>query len=302
MSYTDAPQNIPTAADVAPVVAANGDEVQGIPIAYRADNDVEVPAPVIDDALHTAYYPDAPEAVSDHLSANVLREEFGSAARSSLHPSAGDDAQRQGSNSGVKPVFHSAGPGDGPPPRPPPQIILPENVEDPTKWRTGLFDFRDDALSCVDAMLCSYCAISAQYNLLYRSKEGMFIPLVPAMLCVDYCCNMAFWPLLFCPPSMVGLTLVVRQSVRRRYSIVTHYEGPSQNGTAPPTNREMNYNAVFIGDMLIACLCTPCAISQHHREMTLRGEWPGPVIFSRSNPQGEIRVGGPVAPNVQQMS
>ncbi|KPA73769.1 hypothetical protein ABB37_09661 [Leptomonas pyrrhocoris] len=34
-------------------------------------------------------------------------------------------------------------------------------------------------------------------------------------------------------------------------------------------------------DALISAFCTPCAIAQHHREMSLRGEWPGKVVFSR---------------------
>ncbi|KPI84472.1 hypothetical protein ABL78_6478 [Leptomonas seymouri] len=34
-------------------------------------------------------------------------------------------------------------------------------------------------------------------------------------------------------------------------------------------------------DLLMSVFCTGCAAAQHHREMSLRGEWPGKVIFSR---------------------
>ncbi|KAG5488140.1 hypothetical protein LSCM1_08208 [Leishmania martiniquensis] len=55
-------------------------------------------------------------------------------------------------------------------------------------------------------------------------------------------------------------------------------------------------------DGLISCFCVPCAVAQHHREMSIRGDWPGSAVVSRSDftareqhlPQGGTAL--PIAP------
>ncbi|KAG5487421.1 hypothetical protein CUR178_08507 [Leishmania enriettii] len=48
-------------------------------------------------------------------------------------------------------------------------------------------------------------------------------------------------------------------------------------------------------DGLISCFCVPCAVAQHHREMSIRGDWPGNAVVSRGDftaREQHVQLGG----------
>ncbi|TPP49224.1 PLAC8 family protein [Leishmania donovani] len=42
------------------------------------------------------------------------------------------------------------------------------------------------------------------------------------------------------------------------------------------------WESIFL-DVLVSCFCVPCAVAQHHRELSIRGDWPGNAIVSRGD-------------------
>ncbi|KAG5488289.1 hypothetical protein LSCM4_08367 [Leishmania orientalis] len=44
-----------------------------------------------------------------------------------------------------------------------------------------------------------------------------------------------------------------------------------------------DYWESIVLDGLISCFCVPCAVAQHHREMSIRGDWPGNAVVSRGD-------------------
>lgn len=177
------------------------------------------------------------------------------------------------------------------------------------QWTTGLFQIDRDWAACSDAVLCPYCLSGAHFNRLFRDQEGVYWPLCCSMVALDVCCCGTF----HCNAANAAVALVVRRELRRRYSLVDEAlegfflrtdaddvgvhsnddddntingtENSSTHDTTTAATASSGFlatpalttcgSALLLGlDLVIACLCQPCAAAQHHREMALRGRWP----------------------------
>lgn len=150
-------------------------------------------------------------------------------------------------------------------PQQPGQLIIA-----PQDWSTSLFeDLLTDCPAAVDAFVCPYCLGSAHFNMLIRGLPGIYWP-----LCCCMCVADTYWLSAFhCVASTQLLTLFVRRELRRRHGIW----GAESEATGAVAG-----GPSILLDILASCCCTPCTAAQHHREMTLREQCPGPVVFSRA--------------------
>lgn len=124
------------------------------------------------------------------------------------------------------------------------------------QWTSPLCGCLNDTQSSVDNLLCCYCNLSSQANMMLHSKRGIHWPLCLGMMCVDYFfCAGVCSCLTFCT-----VNIVVRQSLRQRYHLPTGI-------------------GEMVKDMVAGSCCAPLALCQQHREMAARGEWPGCVLL-----------------------
>lgn len=135
--------------------------------------------------------------------------------------------------------------------------VAGEMLVDPNdKFSSRLWDCMTDTQSSADNLLCCYCNLSSQANMVLNSKRGIHWPLCLGMLFVDYfCCAGVCSCVSFC-----AVNILVRHSLRQRYHLSDGVE-------------EM------VKDIAAGSCCAPCALCQQHREMSKRGEWPGCVLF-----------------------
>eukprot|EP00760_Papus_ankaliazontas_P021103 PhM_4_TR18639/c1_g1_i4/m.79993 len=115
-------------------------------------------------------------------------------------------------------------------------------------FSTGLCDFFEHPLSCLDACVCPCCTVAYQYGRLTTGRYGMDTMVCCTVFCMDVLC---FWGLV-----TVCATVNNRMRMRELFMI-------GGNGCE---------------DCLMACCCLPCTISQISREMGNRSLWPGGVI------------------------
>jgi Cys-rich protein (TIGR01571 family) len=132
-------------------------------------------------------------------------------------------------------------------------VIIPSHIatQPMTQWQTGICTCLDDAPSCMESWLIPYSQNSRQYNVVMNGKQGLepWSCLVP--FAFDICIGGGFANFLF--------TWHLRQRLRGRYAIVGD----------------------DFSDCAISFFMPMCAISQHYREMSLRGEWPSGLCASR---------------------
>lgn len=153
-----------------------------------------------------------------------------------------------------------------------------------TTWSTGLWDCVVDWRNAVDVFLCSRCVAAQQFNKIYTGEEGIHWPVCLLSVVLDFGAV---------PLGGIVLMIAVRQEIRSRYSIDIPEGDYSNNHSATPaTLRQSTWvNAATSGTLLLdicaVLFCTPCALCQQHREMTVRGEWPSYCILG-SNPQVAI--------------
>lgn len=143
----------------------------------------------------------------------------------------------------------------------------------PHDWSTGLCECNKDWENAMDVLLCHRCVLSQQYNLLYNGEPSIHWPLLIGTALLD--------ALSYTVPSAFLCTAVlIRQSLRRRYQIgEANPDVTNASGCAA-----CQHDTTSMGeDFFAVCCCTVCATCQQHREMTLRGDWPGKCLFG-TNP------------------
>ena len=145
----------------------------------------------------------------------------------------------------------------GPPP-PPPAALTMGN-----KFMSGIFDCFEPTEVCLEGWCCGYCQGGHQYSMLTTGRPEMN-PIVS----FGACCIDQFAKGL----AMAFLTWHLRTTIMQRYNIVE-----------PPL-----HTAFF------SCCCAGCSMCQQHREMTMRGEWPG-ASFGLCMKEPALPVGPPPA-------
>lgn len=123
------------------------------------------------------------------------------------------------------------------------------------RWGSSLFSCFSEPQSTLDIVLCSYCNLSSQANMLMNNKRGIHYPLCFGMACVDYFC---FAGACSCV-SFCAVNVVVRQAIRHRYNLKTGI-------------------GKMVKDIVAGTCCALCALCQQHREMSRRGDWPGCIL------------------------
>lgn len=123
------------------------------------------------------------------------------------------------------------------------------------QWRSSVFSCFSDPQSAMDNLLCCYCNLSSQANMLLNNKRGVHFPLCLGMACVDYFC---FAGMCSCV-SFCVVNIMVRQAIRHRYHLKTGIGNMAM-------------------DFLMGTCCAVCALCQQHREMSSRGHWPGCIL------------------------
>jgi Cys-rich protein (TIGR01571 family) len=181
----------------------------------------------------------------------------------------------------------------------------------PVPWATGICDCTEDSSSCCEAIFCSWCQQSRQYNAL-KLGSRTFRGDKPAEAAgggnpalnmlnqmkgrvqnaaatagvgagagpgnagqeIDWlsCCGHFIWDALSLPMGSIAFAMMNREAIRRRYNI----EGEQWN------------------DCVHAVFCLPCAISQNYREMSVHAEWPGGTCVSEpfAGAPGQQAMGG----------
>lgn len=117
-----------------------------------------------------------------------------------------------------------------------------------TRWVTGLCDCLHDTGSCVDVVCCPYCQVGFAYHRTRRPFVDM-----DAAVCIAACCA----------DFMLGGTGTTAAAMVLRNRVVQRYRLEEQ---LPAT-------------LLKGCFCAPCTLCQVHREMKMRGEYPGGVCL-----------------------
>lgn len=116
------------------------------------------------------------------------------------------------------------------------------------EWSSGPFDCFEDAALCLEVVFCWHAQFTAQWNMLQNNERGPML-----WLCLGFAlCDLLFVGI----PSQICIG-VTRGLIRKRYEI-------------PCTCQECLTQCVLTN---YGCMC--CLHCQHHREMRLRGEYPG---------------------------
>ena len=105
-------------------------------------------------------------------------------------------------------------------------------------------------MSCVEAILCPWCPISAQHNRLTRGVPGVDCACCMMMCIADSCFTCGFMTL--CS------NMRQRSEIQRRYGLVVD----------------------DCENCLATCFCLSCAITQQYREMCYRSAYPGGLCVS----------------------
>lgn len=147
---------------------------------------------------------------------------------------------------------------------PVPRHALPPS----SRWSSELFDCGHDMNSTADLVFCCHhCQASRQYNMVTNGIRG-FDPLSCSVtFAVDL---MAGFHL-----GTFFLTWHLRQRLRTAYNI------PSSH----------------LSDCLESFFCLPCALCQHYRELSGRGDWPGGTLHDTpyiAPPATLERMGGQI--------
>jgi Cys-rich protein (TIGR01571 family) len=108
-------------------------------------------------------------------------------------------------------------------------------------YTTGLCDCMKDTSSCVDIYCCFPCQVGRQCAASNASE-----PQVDTFQCTG-CLFALFFPALG--------ACCIRRNVAERF----------------------NLDEGCCGSTCFACLCPSCSLCQTHRELTIRGTWPGGV-------------------------
>jgi len=153
---------------------------------------------------------------------------------------------------------------------------------DPQGWATDVFGCMDDKYNCVDTALCGSCNAAAQFNKLFYGESGVHWPMCVAVGMTDFCLAACFGT----PLASFAQVMIIRRQIRSRYHI----------GEVSAGSGEVDAVGSFFSDLCLTIFCTSCVLCQHHREMTLRGEWPGKCLFGRDPVQVDIE-----APTAQYM-
>ena len=125
----------------------------------------------------------------------------------------------------------------------------------PDQWHSGLCDCFQDMDSCCESMWCEYCTMGHIYG---KVKTGRLEP-DWAICCGTYCADALFL--------MGGARCFMvwnnRNNVRQRFNI-----DPEGNDCAEGCK---------------SFWCSQCAQCQTHRELTVRGYWPGSMFCINPN-------------------
>jgi Cys-rich protein (TIGR01571 family) len=123
----------------------------------------------------------------------------------------------------------------------------------PSAWSHTLLSCFDDTDEFCDVLMCPWCKNGWLFNRLETGRVEMNIFVCLGSLCID--------AILFGSPlSEVVMGFILRRKILQRYNIVEE----------------------VWESMAIALFCFECAACQHAREMTIRGEYAGATICTKT--------------------
>ncbi|CAD2221220.1 hypothetical protein AGDE_14808 [Angomonas deanei] len=136
-------------------------------------------------------------------------------------------------------------------------------------FQTGLFQCTEDIPNAIDSLFCSCCVSGSHFSRLFHLQEGIYWPITAGLVCGDLCCGRIFrFPII-----QPLFTVMVRQHLRKRYNLQGLGCWPSSSPSEDNNNNNScaRQGARIVLDILVSVCCMPCAIAQHHRQMTRRG-------------------------------
>lgn len=125
----------------------------------------------------------------------------------------------------------------------------------PDMWHSGFCDCCQDMNSCCEVLWCGNCVFAQQYHKIKTGMIGVDWPMCLGVFCAD---------LLLKGGAIAFLTWDLRNQIRKRWNI------------EPQAND--------ITECCKSFCCPGLAMCQIHRELTVRGYWPGSLFCKDPNP------------------